>query len=210
MDFSNLVQQYKPFIKQNLLVIILAALGLIFLIYGLIALFASSSSSKEIIFEAGNNGLSNQEKIFVDVEGAVIKPGVYSLTSNSRLQDALIIAGGLSGQADRDWIAKNLNLATKLIDGNKIYIPKTGESIKGVGVSAGSLKSNTDNANRTSGSININSAGLEELDTLPGIGPVTAEKIINNRPYTSIEELLNKKVVGSKVFDQIKEKITVY
>lgn len=166
MEFNQLLERYKPFVKQNLLVIILGTLGLIFLVYGLIALFASSHSSKEIIFEAGNDGLSNQDKIIIDVEGEVIKPGVYSLASNSRLQDALIMAGGLSGQADRDWITKNLNLATKLIDGNKIYIPKIGES-----VTRSSLRSSGQagitNIDNNSGSININSASSEELDTLP-------------------------------------------
>lgn len=209
MDFPEPLKKWEPFIKQNLLVVILGTLGLTFLIYGLIALFASSGSSKEIIFEAGNNGLSSQEKIAVDVEGAVIKPGVYSLASNSRLQDALIMAGGLSDQADREWVAKNLNLATKLIDGSKIYIPKIGESIKSSKGITG-ITSNGKTIDQASGLINVNSASLEELDTLPGIGPVTAEKIISNRPYISIEELLNKKVVGSKVFEQIKEKISVY
>ena len=58
--------------------------------------------------------------------------------------------------------------------------------------------------------ININAASEQELDSLPGIGPIYAQKIINGRPYSSIDELLSKKIVGSKVFEEIKEKITVY
>lgn len=206
MDFSALVEKYSPFIQKNLLVIVLGAVGLIFLSYGLIALLGAKDSSSGIVFESGETASESakmQTKITVDVEGAVVKPGVHELSANSRLQDGLISAGGLSEDANREWVSKNLNLAAKLTDGGKIYIPKAGENSGGIGGSGstGSL---------TTGQININSASESELDSLPGVGAVTAQKIISNRPYSSIEELLNKKVISSKVFSQIKEKIGVY
>lgn len=208
MDSQTLLDKYYPIFKRHWLPLALGFLGLIFLGYGLIALVGSSNSSKEIIFEPGSDSnlssesTSIQDKvgdIVVDVEGAVLKPGVYHMASDSRFSDALIVAGGLSGSADRDWLAKNLNLAVKLVDGAKIYIPRVGEpdteSIKGV---------------EAEDKININSASEQALDSLPGIGPTTAAKIINGRPYTSIEDLLSKKIVGSKVFGEIREKISVY
>lgn len=204
--------------RKNLLILGLFFVGMIFLGYGLIALLGASNSSKEIIFEPGSDSTLSSEanpkqnkvdEIVIDVEGAVLKPGIYSLVSNSRLSDALISAGGLSENADRDWLAKNLNLAVKLVDGAKIYIPRIGETL---------LRSASSNfegqagitGNLASDQINVNTASEEVLDTLPGVGPVTAQKIINGRPYSSIDELLSKKTVGSKVFEQIKEKITVY
>jgi competence protein ComEA len=214
MDSQTFLDKYSPVLKRHWLPLSLGFVGLMFLAYGLIALIGSSNSSKEIIFEAGSDSSLSSEPtliqdkvgdIVVDVEGAVLKPGVYHMAADSRLSDGLIIAGGLSGTADRDWLAKNLNLAVKLRDGAKIYIPRIGEteaeSIKGVksikGVDA-------------EDKININSASEEILDSLPGVGPVTAQKVINGRPYSSIDELLSRKIVGSKVFEEVKEKITAY
>lgn len=222
MDSQNTFDKYYPLLKHHWLPLSLGLFGLIFLGYGLIALLSSSNSSNEIIFEPGADSRSldppsNQDKvseIVVDVEGAVLKPGVYTLAANSRLSDGLIAAGGLSSDADRDWIAKNLNFAVKLGDGAKIYVPRVGEDTKGIAPlrppeadSAGQAGSTgtTDNSQ-----ININTASKEILDSLPGIGPVTAQKIINGRPYSSVDELLSRKIVGSKVFEQIKDKITVY
>lgn len=161
------------------------------------------SNEEAISFEPANQP-SSSAQIFVDVAGAVVNPGVYELKAENRLQEGLIAAGGLSAQADRDWVARNLNLAVKLKDGAKIYIPKIGEGTKSTTGIAGTGEVST------SGLVNINTASLSQLDKLPGIGPVTGQKIIDNRPYSDINELLTKKVVGNKVFEQIKEKITVY
>ncbi len=210
MDAEELLKRYSPFVKKHWLPIGLGLVGLIFLGYGLIGLFSSGGGSDNIIFESSNtasdSAMTNKTGIFVDISGAVVKPGVYQLKADSRLQDGLIAAGGLSAQADRDYIAKNLNLAIKLKDGTKVYIPDKTQNSK--------LKtqnySGEGNEISVSGFININTATLSELDKLPGIGPVTAQKIVDNRPYGDINELLSKKIVSSKVFEQIKEKITSY
>lgn len=201
MDIQDFVDRYSPFIKQNLLSIALGLIGLIFFSYGLIVLIGGSkSASDEVIFEPGDGQVlnSSKTKITVDIEGAVLNPGVYNLSSDSRLKEAIVAAGGLSGDADRDWVSKNLNLAAKLVDGEKIYIPKVGEKTTGI------------TGNLPSKQININKASIEELDRLSGVGIATAQKIINGRPYISIDDLLNDKIVGSKVFEKIKSKITVY
>ena len=214
MDLQGFIKKY-PFLKRHWLPIALGFFGLIFLGYGLIVLFGSSDSAKDVVFEAQEDSVLSSEssssstsqlrQLVVDVEGAVLKPGVHHVSSNSRLQDALIAAGGLSSDADRDWVTKNLNLAVKVTDGTKIYIPKLGEQeterIKGIkSIKGGDAEDQ----------VNINTASEQALDSLPGVGPVTAQKIINGRPYGSIQELLSRKIVGSKVLEEIKEKITVY
>ena len=145
---------------------------------------------------------ARDKEIFVDVAGAVMKPGMYQVEEGARINDALVAGGGLALEADRDWVSKNLNLAMKLVDGQKLYIPSTGEltkdtpsQVKGVSLT---------------GLINLNTASISELDTLWGVGEATAKKIVDGRPYGSIEELLTKKVIRSNVYEEIKDEIGVY
>lgn len=135
-------------------------------------------------------------EIVVDVGGAVINPGVYQLGTEARVNDALVTAGGLAQEADRDWVEKNLNLAQKLTDGQKLYIPVVEEKEK--------------KGSSLTDKININMASVAELDRLWGVGEATAKKIIENRPYGSVEELLSKKVVKSNVYEEIKDEVSVY
>jgi competence protein ComEA len=210
MDIESLIAQYSPFVKKYWLPLALFLLGLMFFIYGLISFLGSASKPPDITFQKTDSAstsikteTSNQSSILVDVEGAVVTPGVYKLTVNSIIQDALVSAGGLSVSADRDYVSKNINLAAKLYDGAKIYIPKIGEAVNPNDQIQSSNSS-------VSSSININTASSDALDTLPGIGPATVSKIINSRPYTKPQDLLDKKVVSSKVYSQIKDKISVY
>mgnify|MGYP001566748004 FL=1 len=217
MESQELIQKLSPFIKKHFLPLALGFFGLMFLGYGLIALIGSSDSAEDVIFEPTNasvlsskvsSGATSQlRQLVVDVEGAVLKPGVHHVSSDSRVQDALIAAGGLSSDADRNWVTKNLNLAIKITDGTKIYIPRVGENTKGITGGTGTTSTTGSIANSQ---ININAASEQELDSLPGIGPIYAQKIINGRPYSSIDDLVSKKIVGSKVFEEIREKITVY
>lgn len=142
------------------------------------------------------------ETIFIDLSGAVEKPGFYELPFDARINDLLIKAGGLSAEADREWVEKNLNLAQKLADGTKLYIPRQNE-IKTGGEVAGMTADLT-------GKINLNTATKAELDTLWGIGEARAEAIIQGRPYDSVETLKTEKIIPSNVFETIKEKICVY
>ena len=144
-------------------------------------------------------------QIMVDVSGAVVNPGVYKLESESRIEDAIKAAGGLAEQASGEYVSKSLNLAQKISDGVKIYIPYQGEKITGqasVGIVAGIKNSN-------SGGVNISSANQAELEALPGIGPVTASKIISGRPYGKVSDLLDQKIVPKTTFEKIKDSLVI-
>ena len=204
MDVASLPAQYAPLFKKYWLPLALLLVGMIFFAYGLISFFGSASKTQDVTFKSESTVVSSpkiQDSIQIDIEGAVVAPGVYKLAQNSIIQDALVSCGGLSSAADRDWVSKNINLAAKLYDGAKIYIPKVGENLAAV-QSSGATDQQT--------LINVNTASADALDALPGIGPATAAKIVGGRPYTKPNDLLDKKVVSAKVFDQIKDKISVY
>jgi competence protein ComEA len=204
------------FVKKNLLFIGLISFGVLLMILGFFQYLASKNQTSDIQFTSNNNqttdvkGVQTTAKISVDVEGKVLHPGVYSLPEGSRIQDALIAAGGMSSSADRVYISKHLNQAQKIVDGGKIYIPATGE-IQTTNIPAQSepvnFISDASSSEGISGLININSATEGQLDSLPKVGPVTAKKIIAGRPYGIIEELVSKKVLGQKTFDGLKDKI---
>ena len=190
----------KTTLEQKPYLITLALAGVLVLVIGMAALgigFRNGREEIEII-EAEPEPVT---KILIDVGGAVEKPGIYEFSSEARVNDALVAAGGLSGEADRDWVSQNLNLAGKLTDGTKIYIPFQDSNKDGP-------RSNLQGPSLQE-RININTATLAELDTLWGVGPITAQKIIDNRPYAKIEELLEKKIVKTNVYEAIKDKITV-
>lgn len=191
-------------IKGNLLPVIFGTVGLILISAGAVSLLFGGEKSSGLEFEAGgqNNEATSSAGLstVVDIQGGVINPGVYSLPQGSRIHDLLVASGGLAETADREWAAKNLNLAAKLTDGQKIYIHRLGEQIlEGTSATTGSSQASL---------IDINSASIQELDTLPGIGPVTAQKIVDQRPFASVSDLISKKTVSSSVFEQIKDKVT--
>lgn len=210
MDSDSLPIRILKLLRENILVSALFIIGMMLLSVGLIQFFLSSSKTNDIEFQSGQtiadaSESSRLKNIVVDVSGAVARPGVYSFQDNSRIQDALIAAGGLSAQADREYVAKSINLAALLKDGIKIYIPKVGENVQQIQSSTSNLPSDQSSIS----GISVNNASSQELDSLPGIGSVTAQKIINGRPYSSIEELQTRKIVSSKVFDEIKDKISL-
>ncbi|MDI6821474.1 MAG: ComEA family DNA-binding protein [Actinomycetota bacterium] len=160
----------------------------------------SATSVKEITpIEQKTQGAKKPLEVVVHVCGAVKAPGVYELSGTKRVTDAIQIAGGPTPEANLDA----LNLAAKLVDGQKIYVPKEGESI-----------SPTLSGNGTvDGPINLNTASVEQLDQLPGIGPVLAQRIIeyreSNGGFKSIDDLQKVEGIGPKKFEQIKDKVTV-
>ncbi|MEP7158363.1 MAG: ComEA family DNA-binding protein [Chloroflexota bacterium] len=143
--------------------------------------------------------------IVVDVEGAVVDPGVHSLPAGSRVADAIAAAGGYSTQVDIAAAAASLNLAERVADGQKIHVPARGEgqTLSGAATPAPA---------GSGGLIDINHATSEELESLPGIGPVTAGKIVDARevqPFASVDELDTRDVVGPSTLAQIRGLITV-
>ena len=147
--------------------------------------------------------------INVDVSGAVKRAGVYQLSQASRVEQAIEMAGGFAENANQEYISKYLNMAQKLSDGMKIYILFTGDPVPHRTVRYGAGQGATAGV-KIQSQININTASQSELEVLPGIGPVTASRIISDRPYQTIEELLNKKIVKQAVFEKIKDSIVVY
>lgn len=181
-----------------------AVLGLGLVAVGLGSIFQPNNSSEIEIIPAQER--EKTQEVIVDIAGAVVKPGVYTLPFDSRLNDLLVACGGLSEEADRDWVEKNLNRAAPLIDGAKIYIPAQHEEMGIVsGAKTGGL---------TASLVNLNQADSVLLETLPGVGPATAKKIIDYREaqgrFTSIEELMAVPGIGKKTFENLKELITVY
>jgi competence protein ComEA len=143
--------------------------------------------------------------ILVYVSGAVKNPDVYSLPVGSIVRDAMVAAGGPAGDADLDRI----NLAAPLSDGLQVHFPKEGEPAAAPGTSRGAQASNLPSG----APIDINTASLEELDTLSGIGPAIAQRIIDYRqshgPFQSIEQIKDVKGIGDALFEKIKDHITV-
>ena len=141
----------------------------------------------------------------IDVSGAVNNPGVFTLNKESRIEDAIKLAGGFNENASKEYISKRLNLSQKISDGLKIYIPFEGDTSAGSGQGGVSGGIGEVAGVSAQGKIGINSADQASLETLPGIGAVTAKKIIDNRPYASLEELLSKKAVSKSVYTKILE-----
>ena len=139
--------------------------------------------------------------ISVFVSGSVGQPGLYALPYGSRVNDAIQSAGGFSGEANTGAI----NLAAILQDGEQVAVPSRITTTVG-----GPIASQNTNLGQL---VDINRATLEELDTLPGIGPITAQKIIDyraaNGPFTSTDGLLSVDGIGQATFDKIKVLITV-
>ena len=137
---------------------------------------------------------------------------IIELPNDSRIDDLLIISGGVSVNADRIWMEKYINRAAKLIDGQKVFIPDISKQINnesannnvGIKLDQGTFGS------QTSGLININTSTLSELDKLPGIGPVYGQSIIEHRPYSTSEELVSKGAISKSVYEKIKNLISVF
>lgn len=136
--------------------------------------------------------------LWVDVGGAVERPGVYELEEGSRIKDGLIAAGGLADEANRDYVSRMINLAEKVEDGEKVYIPFREE-----GVVAGVAVDNE-------GVVNLNTASESQLDTLWGVGEARAKEIINGRPYASVEEVVERGVLPASVVEKNEGLMTVY
>lgn len=195
------MEKISLFLKQFGLLVGIGAVGTAMLIYGLWSVFKPQEVRVEIVSSPSD---ASQQVIYVDVAGAVEKPGVYGVPSNSRVGDAIVVAGGLSARADRDWVAETLNLASQVEDGDKIYIPRIKEEIQVVEsrVEIGPTKS--------TGKVNINTASLSELNNLTGIGEVRAKTIMDNRPYSNVDDLVSKAKIPQSVYEKIKDQVTIY
>lgn len=137
------------------------------------------------------------QTILVDVVGAIAHPGVVRLPAGSRVLDALLAAGGMTGDAD----LFALNKAAPVRDGARIYVPRPGEAVP-AGSAAGSAEVR----------VNLNAATAGELDALPGVGPATAAAIVRARstkPFAAIDELQTRGLVSARIFAELRDLVSV-
>ena len=167
------------------------------------ALFVARGSSQEVVAAPIPLEIESivEQTVMIDVAGAVVNPGVYSLPLNARVFEAIKAAGGLKKGAD----ASDVNQARILKDGEQIYIYPTSHSFTS---SSGSKK-----PVRKNGPIMINRASVKEFESLDGIGPVLANRIVAfrkiNGPFAAIEDLMKVPGIGSSTFAKFKEKLRV-
>ena len=161
--------------------------------------------------------------LLVDIAGAVKRPGIYRLHPNARMNELLLAAGGFkANEVDKIYVQQKLNLAQKVVDGQKYYIPYFAERINQAitlptAAEARTLTDHQDiNSLNVSASptkrtqlVSLNHADASSLQTLPGIGVVRAEKIIAHRPYASLDELLSKKVLSKKQLTNIESLVSL-
>lgn len=156
---------------------------------------------------------SLNDKVTIYISGEVKNPGVVELKYDARLADGVDLCGGLTEDANLNGI----NLAMKIKDEGHYIIPKVGEETKDTVVNDNEYRNENNTLNEPESNndnkININTADLSELDSLPGFGQVTAQKIIEYRQehtkFNSIEELMNIKGIGEKKFNNVKDYIYV-
>ncbi|MFA5770084.1 MAG: helix-hairpin-helix domain-containing protein [Patescibacteria group bacterium] len=225
---SNFIKSFSPLfkrlkLKKYLLEIILLSIAIFLTIIALIIYVKNGQTTNEINSSEALPSLNtstDKVDIFVDVSGSVKKPNLYQVNYGARIKDVIDKAGGLSDEADVMFFNRNFNLARVVSDQEKIYIPSAVEINNGIFIqnqrtldytspTTSTVIANNSPTDTDSQIINLNSATIEELDQLPGIGQVTANKIITNRPYTILEELLTKKVVNKGVFEKIKNLISL-
>ncbi len=223
--------------KKIIIVVVILILFIAYLIYEKI-----KESSSEIDFNTLLDGAENEEEqnkseniveseqsktnetanieetIVVHITGEVKKEGVIYLKKGARIVDAIKEAGGETKEADLSQV----NLAYELQDGQKIYIPNKNEKISQyiIGKNGETMNDNSANTgnestsyNKEEAKVNINTASQAELDSLPGIGPALAQRIIDfrveNGNFNSIEDIQNVKGIGDSKYEDIKDKIVV-
>lgn len=145
--------------------------------------------------------------IVVFVSGAVVTPGLYALPSDARLGDALRAAGGVLADA-----VTSINQAERLWDGAQVHVPAIAEAATSLQPSAGvsgapPSVSNASPSTSSGGKININTASIDQLTSLPGIGPAKAAAIVEGRPYASVDDLDRVSGIGPKTIEQLRDLI---
>ena len=181
--------------------------------------FATTSVASNTIASNtdASSALPTGANITVYVSGEVVKPGVYVLMATSRVIDALQAAGGATNQADLVVV----NLAAPLMDAAQVFIPRMGSTPRvtlprphaGVNLPIAGSSGGAGGATSATGIVDINSATISDLDALPGVGPSTAQAIIDyrtaNGPYVSVDDLLNVRGIGPSKLAAMRARVRV-
>lgn len=197
-------EKLQSFLKENKEILIKVAASAL-LVVAAFFVFVASGNNKEESLAKEQEIISEPEPvktmIMVDIGGEVVSPMVVELEEGSRVEDAIKAAGGVTGNAD----LTEINRADFLEDGDKILIPSKQETTTDSLSKGGGYSLYSDSR------ININTAGSEELQMLDGVGPVTAQKIIDyretNGSFKSIEDIKNVSGIGDKTYDKFKDDI---
>ena len=155
--------------------------------------------------DASSEQVAPGGKVVVDVQGAVLQPGVQQLAAGARVADAIAAAGGYGPRVDASRVASELNLAAAIHDGDRIVVPARGDP-------AGAADAGKASAGPGGGLVDLNTATAGELDELPGVGPKTAQKILDARaqkPFASVGELRDRKIVGAATYEKLQSLVTV-
>ena len=193
----------------------LLVVGLALLIAGLAVAVRDGVWKQSQVKLIKENDIQVLVNVYIDISGEVINPGVYEMKEGDRVIDVLKMAGGLSAEADRQWVEQNINRARLLKDGEKIYIPKLGEVLGNSNnqIPSDPNKSQIANYNNQTSLVNLNRATTEELDKLPGVGPAIAKKIIDYRQsnggFVSVEEIKLVPGIGDKMYQEIKDLVEI-
>ena len=183
--------------------------GVLLLLVGVGGLFSKKEEAVEdvtvvettMLVEKTQDSTTQESVIFVDIKGAVNNPGVYQMKSGDRVKDALDAAGGLTDEAD----SQKVNLAQRVEDQMVIVVPKVGEEVTEMPAGATSKEASKE------GKVNINTATVEELKTLKGVGEKKAEAIIEyrkkNGSFQTKEDLMKVRGIGKKLFESFQERI---
>lgn len=216
---EQIIEKLKQNIKLIIKIIIVSIIMLIAIIFYLYTLLQNQKNSvivENTIYEDSNNIIESNKleetKIIIHITGEVKKPGVYELSEFSRISDAIEIAEGITSDAD----LTNVNLAYQLSDGQKIKIPCINNENNGnyiIENSGEKIIEDSKYSESKDTKININTANISELTSLPGIGEATAKKIITyreeNGKFKEIQEIKNVSGIGESKYNQIKDYIKV-
>lgn len=168
---------------------------------------SATASGETAVFGSGTR--SQAPELVVEIVGAVGRPGVFRLPAGSRVGDLVDAAGGYSARVDADRASRELNRAALLRDGDQVRVPSRDDKVP-EGPQPGGGGSTT--GTMAPGPLDLNRATAAELEALPGIGPVTAAKILGSRdeqPFAAIEDLRTRKLLGEKTFEKLKDLLTV-